>query len=349
MKRTFAFLTCLVLGLVQMLGASIPTGALYATSISLTALRTAYGSYYADGSANMTNLYRKMFLSSSFDELFTVRRTKTLKLRFAGFDIDNVIQPFQLAYTDTGSISVTPSEIDLRMIKSDLLISSYNVYNDYIGFLHEQGKDQQSQPYVAFLLENVVAPRYADNWERLVAYSGAYAAPTPGTAGAPGTAINGVKTIINTAITNSTITALPLGAVPSDNELYVDYIEAAAELIDVADRDTPMTIAVSKADHTRFMAGMRSKYNLNYAAADLSKVYLHQNLTVKGYAAMGNSRKFWATPVGNAVKAVNMSPDGEALWRFQEEDRSLKVFSDHAVGLGFIDHSRVYTNPEDLS
>lgn len=348
MKRTLAILTCLLLSLVQLVAASPAANALYSTSISLTALRTAFGQFYADGSANYQNLYKKMFMSSSFDELFLVKKTKLTQLRFAGLDINNVIQPFQMDFTDTGAISVTPSTIDLRMIKSDVNISSYDIYPEYIGFLHEQNVSQAQQPYAAYLLENVVIPRYVDNWERLICYGGVYAAPTPGTAGAPATSLDGVKQVINDAITATTITALGLGAVPTDDELYVEYIEAAAELIDVSDRTRNMTIAVSMADETRFLNGMRSKYNLNYAAADLRKVYLHQNLQVKGYAAMGTSRKFFCTPQGNGIKALNVSVNDAPLWQFEQQDRRLKVWSDHMVGYGFIDHSRVYTNPEDL-
>jgi len=318
------------------------------TTLTTTAVRASYGGYYADNSKNTKDLYTKQFQAAEFDTLFKMVKTDLTVYRKALVTSTATTQQFQLAWTPNGSYTFTPSPIPLQGIKVDQELSSYDVMDEWVGFLHEQGKSQAEQPLAKYILENLLLPQHIEDIELNGCYFGVQGVVTPGAAGSVGAMMDGVKKVINDAYGAGTISPISVGAIPTDPEDYVDYVMAFGQGIDSKDRKRPMTLAVSLDREYLFKQGMESKYNTQYKSAeDIARVKLQDNITVKGFAAMGTSDKMFCTPDGNAVKPVNMGKG--PLWQFEVVDRRLKVWTDHWMGYGFIDHGRVYTNPEELS
>lgn len=347
MKPILHYLLTIAVFLLGMVTQTAGAGLLMATTISTTDLDTSFDDVYGNNSKNLQDLYTRIFHSADFDELFEEERIDTTVYDKAVGRSSALTQPFQLSWTPNGSFSFEPMRIALDWVKVDAELSSYKVFDSWVGFLHKQGIAQPDQSLTKYILNELILPQHLEDMEISNLYAGVYAAPTPGTAGAVGTSMNGLKVRMNTEITAGFITPISLGAIPTDPELLVQYVEALAEGIDLRDRDKPMTLAMSKANETRFKNGMRTLYNLNYSAAELNKVYLHQNIMVKGYAAVGTSDKMWCTPQGNAKKPWNTGPS-PYVFSMEGQDRIVKCWADYGIGLGWIDRSRVYTNPEEL-
>ncbi len=350
---TLTAVAAVILGpllLAHRLGVSARMGVLMATAITTTTLDASFDAEYADNSKNLKDLQAKVFESSSFDELFTLEYTDLTTYRKALSTSNAVTQPFQLTWTPTTTFEFGPAEIPLFDIKIDLEFSSHAVKRSFVGFLHKTGQPQNAQLLTKYLLDELVVPQHVEDVELNGCFSGAYATPTPGTPGAVGTMMDGVKTVINDAITATTITPIAIGAAPSDEVDFVDWVEEFAAGIDNRDVKKPMTIAMNNVNFRKFQAGMRAKYNMGWQTAkDLDQLYLFPQLQVKGYAAMGTSDKIFCTPKGNAVKPVNKGNSGNGMmFGWEVEDRRLKVWTDYLMAYGFIDHSRVYTNDSDL-
>lgn len=335
------------LAVASVLLACMPQGVLSATTIDADALNDAFGQVFADGSKSARDLYAQAFESQDFDELFQVETTNLTSYRKALSTISTFTQPFQLQWTPNGTITHSPREIPLQLVKFDLELSSYEVYDTFIGFTHREKLPQSAQEYCKYIVNSLIIPGHARDIELNGAFAGVFAEPTPGTPGAVGTMINGVRHVMNVAIDAGTITPITLGAVPSDKEEFVAYMELFAKGIQNLDRKEEMIVAMSIANETKFKEGMTAVYNMNYSQAEVTKIKHFENLTVKGYSAVGDSDKVWCTPKGNAIKPVN--PGGSALVQFEQEDRRLKVFGDHLLGYGWIWHDRVYTNDVDLT
>lgn len=336
--------------LAQGLGASLPMGALMATTITTSLLNSSYGANYADNSKGLRDLYTSVFEVAKFDELFTVEQTDLTTFRKALVTGNAVSQPFQLSWTPTSTFSFKPAEIPMFDIKIDLEFSSHEVKKSFVGFLHKTGAQQDAQLLTPYLLNNLVIPQHVQDMELSAAFNGVYAAPTTGTAGAVGTMMDGVKQYINDAITATTISTIAIGAAPSDPVDFVTWVEDFAKLIDSKDATRPMTIAMSRSNHIKFQEGMRAKYNMGYRdAVDLNQLYFFPSLSVMGYNAMGSTDKIFCSPKSNSYKPVNKGNAGNGmLFGWEVVDRRIKVWTDYLVGYGFIDHSRVYTNDSDL-
>lgn len=329
------------------LGFASPSTGLFA--IVATDLNTAYGSHYIQGSQNEKNLYTKLFQSAEFDQdLFEMVPTEDTQYRDALVTRDRVLQPFQLAWTPAGTTTFKPASINLFEVKIDVEESSYDVERTWAGFLHKAGADEMTQPLPKWMLENLLIPQHVEDIELNASYVGVYAAPTPGTAGAVGTSINGVRRVINAGITATTITPIVTGALSTTLATFLGQIETFVAGIDQKDREKPMILAMSKNLALRFRQANRAAYNLQYAQLDeISRIADYPNIQVKGYAAFGASDKIFCTPQGNAKMPVKKNAN-RSQFQFEVVDRRLKVFTDYWKGYGFVDHSRVYTNDRDL-
>lgn len=323
-----------------------PRIALLTSSITISALNTAFGSVYADGSKGLRDLVGQVFEAAEFDTLFTIERTNLTEIRKATSTSTAVLQPFQLDFTPSSSITFQPIRIPLQMVKLDMTLNSYEVYNSFIGFMHSQGTAPTAQAYVQYILNNHIIGQVQEDYELNLAYAGVYSAPTPGTPGAVGTSMNGFKKLINDHITASEITPIATGVAPTDAVDFCTWVENFFEQVNNKDIDRPMTIAMNKTLAARFKRGNRAKYSSSYmATTDLAQLHYRPNARVQGFAAMGSSAKIFCTEKTNIIKGVNMGPG--SMFNFEGNDRSVKVWGDWMIGFGILRKDRFYTNDQD--
>lgn len=331
----------------ELLGFSLPFGSLAAFTITTTALNSAFGTVYKHGDKSERDLFQKIYYGATFDQdLFTKVSTKLTEYQEGLSSSTAVTQPYQTDFTPSGSVVFAPIKLSLQAWKIDVQLSSHDIWDKWVAFLHDMEKrDESMQAFVRYVMENHVLPQHLEDWELNIAYAGVYAAPTPGTAGAVGTTINGVKKVINDAITATTITPITTGAADSDPATFVQQIQDYVAQISTRARKKPMILAMSEDLELRFRNGMRELYpTTSRDIVDLLKVANYPNIEVRGYPAMGTSGKYFCTPKTNALKAVR----GTAReWQWVSDIRLIKGTTDQWAAYGFRDHSLVFTNDQD--
>jgi len=325
-------------------------------AITLTALKAEYGSYYIANKANAQRLAKKLYYGVETDEFFTVQTTEDTVYRMGNGAQTRVLQPFQKADTPTGDLTFTPAPIQLYHMKMDVNFYPDDLENSWIMFLAGSQLDRKEWPFVRWYLEEHLMPQKNEDYELNEVYSGVYAAPTPGTPGASGTAMNGIKVIVNDAVDDASIpvaNVINTGAFSATPLTFVNQIEAFAAAIPVRYRNRAMmNMVLGNAYEMRYKQGVREKYNMNYmqlAAGEKMKVVDAPNISILWSPGMGSSEKIVVTPKTNAICAVkNLANVGQfKLGEFSS--RLITATTDYWKGVGFVDFNKVFTNDRDVT
>lgn len=314
---------------------------------------TEFGAYYLNSGQNMTRLYQQLRRDFATKQAFTTVITDDTVWRASNVTHRRVVQPFQKAFTPSGAVTFEAKEI--RQYHQKIDVSEYpdDLEDTWLGFLADHNVSRKEWPFIKWWLEKQVVPQAQQDIEINEIGIGAYAAPTPGTAGAISTSMNGILTIINAGITASEITPFVLGAIGANDADKVTYAEAFHKALPKAYRNIPMTLYCSEDFELGYKRGYGDKYGLRTtvtAGEESSLNVKHTNLTVKGLPSLNfkvngstaNDRIF-ATPKGNAIMLQKKT---ENMNRFdlQSLDRQVKALTDWYMGVGFIDHGIVFTN-----
>lgn len=334
----------------------LQTGMLLATLLTTAQLNSAFGAEYRDGSKGLKDIRQELYHTATFDQQFTVDYTRLTVWERAISSSTAVIQNFQSGWTPNGEFEFTPSRIEMFHQKVDIELLSSEVLRSFVGFLHDEGKPQNSQELVKYIVNRHLIPQIREDNELNLAWSGEYVPHTPNTPSPVGQSMDGVAKVINAHINAGRTTPIAVGAMPSgdtdsDLKALVSYLEEFARGIDVRYRRVPMDLNVSDNTYTRFQLGMQLKYNANYAQADaLDRLMLQKNIRVVPQVAMGNTTKIWCTPKSNAIKAVNPFVDGSKtpMFQFEVVDRRIKVYTHWLQGYGFWIPKILFTNDAEL-
>lgn len=310
---------------------------------------TEFGAYYINQGQNMQRLIRQLRQPSTTDALFTPIMTDDTVWRASETRIGRVLQPFQKAWTPLGDVEFVPVAIEQYKLKMDNEDYPDDLEASWLGFLSGPEIDRKQWPFIRWFIEVELLPQLQEDYELHEVYNGEYAAPTPGTAGAVSTSMNGIKKIINDHIDAGRITPIVTGALSADPATLVDQIEAFADAIDNRYWRMPLEVAVAPEIERRFFRGYKAKYGqyTDYRENTQGVVDM-TNLTIVGKPSMIGSGKIWTTPKRNAVllqkKTANMT-------RVQVEnvDRLVKVYTDFWKGVGFLIPEIVFTNDQDLT
>jgi hypothetical protein len=308
-----------------------------------------YGAYYLNSGQNAQRLYKQLYYQNTFDQLFTIRETNNTLFQLGSAALSRLAQPFQKAWTPTGAVTFTAAPIQLKKIKGDFEDYPDELEESWLGFLASGDLDRKEWPFVRWLMEEHLIPKMSQDVILNEAYAGEFAAVTPGTAGAAGTAMNGVKKIINDHITAGDITPFAIGAWSTTATDFVTELETEfVQAIDARYQNQPMTLVMSIPLLNRFRAGQAAKYNLYYGQAELDRFFLHPNITVHGDEALGSSQKVWCTPKENQY-CVWKHGKNQGMWEIESEDRKVKLWTDFFKGYGFVIPGIVYTNDLELN
>lgn len=312
----------------------------------ITEIVTEFGAYYINAGQGPRDITKVMNFKSETDELFTRVNTEDTVIRRGSSLMTRVLQPFQKGFTPTGTLTFKPHPVMLYPMKVDVEEYPDELVQSWLGFLADENVNRSEWPFVRWWLQQVVEQEVED-YERNEVFGGEYAAPTAGTAGAAGTAMNGIKKLINDGITAATITPIATGAPNADNVLWVEQVEDFIDSIDERYRSQPMTLAMSVQNATKFKRGMREKYNMSYdQISDTLTVADYDNIKIKGYSSFKNSNKIFCTPKANALCGVKWEKKTPGI---EGEDRKVKMWYDYHKGIGFLLHELVFTNDQDLA
>lgn len=306
-----------------------------------------FGAYYQNQGQNSQRIYRVLRAQFMTQMLFTLVLSDETIWRAAKSTITRLVQPFQKGFTPIGEATFSPVEIRQHKIKMDYEVYPDDIEATWLGFLASENQDRKTWPIVRWLVEQEILPQIQEDLELNEIFSGVYAAPTTGTAGAAGTAMNGIKKIINDHITAGRTTTIATGALSNDPVTFVEQVEDFARQINIRYRMQQMTLGMSEERAKLYEQGYDEKYNVNYRRDTDTMRVRYQNISVMGLPSHQNSDKIWTTPKANAILLKKKSVN-EGRVQMESEDRRVKLWNDFWIGLGFILPELIFTNDQDL-
>jgi hypothetical protein len=316
------------------------------TTITPTDVITAYGAHYIDEGQNMSSLLMRPFEAFGTREAFTNVPTDNTQLRYSDVTVGEILQPYQDTYTPKGSVEFKPVTIDLQQVKVDQQFNPNNLVYSWLGFLTSNNTDRTTWPFVRWIIEVYLMKQLFEDLEKKSVYTGDKAAIVAGTAGNAVDVIDGIKKIINDNIAD--VTKINTGAAAIDPADFCTQIEEFVKGIPELYWDRSLGINMSRTLALRYREGKKKKYNMYYAQeADLASVANFPGISVAGRASMVGSEKIWATPKENAVFATKGFSNANGF-ELEKIDRTVKIWTDFHIGLGFLLMDLVFTNDQDL-
>jgi hypothetical protein len=319
-----------------------------ATTITSTQVVTDFGAFYIDAGQNEGNIHQRLRESFETQGAFTIIDTEDTVLRESNTQFTEVLQGFQKAFTPKGGVTFTPKAIPLYNVKVDQLFYPDDLKNQWLSFLTSNSLDRTTWPFVRWFIESYVMGQIMHDMETQAIYSGVFAAPTAGTANNANQIMNGVKKIINDAVTGTTITPIATGAPSTTALTWCTQVEDFTKGIPELYWNQNLQINMSRTLARRYKEGRRTKYNSNYAqVSEQLAVEDTDNTSVIGRGSMIGATKIWTTPKMNAILAFKGGSNANIV-EVEKVDRQVKVYTDFWVGAGFIDDGLVFTNDRDL-
>jgi hypothetical protein len=318
-----------------------------ATTITSSQVVTDFGAYYINEGQNENNLHDT--LRESFDSMgvFTVVDSEDTVLREANVQYSEVLQAFQKTFTPKGGVTFTPKAIPLFNVKVDETFYPDDLKNQWLAFMTSNNLDRTTWPFVRWFIEKYVLAQIMADLENNI-YGAAYVAPTPGTAGAASASFDGLKKIINAAITGTTMSTIATGSPNATPATWAGQIETFVQSIPELYWKTAMSLNMSRALALRYKQGRRIKYNSTYdQVSEMMAVEDFEQIQVAGFGSMAGKTKIWGTPKLNALMGFKGGSNKQIV-EVEKVDRSVKVYTDFWIGIGFINDGLVFTNDQDL-
>lgn len=318
------------------------------TTITASAVVSAFGDYYLNNGQTENDINTKLMEPFGTMDVFRVIESEDTILRETNTAFSEVLQGFQKAFTPKGGVTFTPKEIKLYNVKVDELFYPDDLKNSWLGFLTSNNLDRTTWPFVRWFIEEYVLKQIKEDLELQAIFGGVYSAPTAGTANAASAVMNGIKKIINDAITATTITVISTGAPSTTPETWCEQVEAFVASVPELYWHQNMTLAMSRSLALRYRRGRQKKYNMYYnQSSELETVEGFDNIKIKGLASHNATTKIWMTPAVNAVLGMKGGSNKDIV-EVEKVDRQVKVYTDFYIGIGFINDSIVFTNDREL-
>lgn len=316
--------------------------------MNIADIKTEFGAYYLNNGQNLSRLFKLLNIQSVTDSVLTPIKTDETVWRASKATLGRVLQPFQKAWTPINDLVFTPVAIEQFKQKIDSEEYPDDLEATWLGFLSGDGLDRKTWPFVRWFVEVMLIPQAIEDYELNEVYKGVFAAPAAGTAGAAGTAINGIKKAINDHVTAGRITPIVTGAPDADNKIFVDQIESFVDAVNIRYQHIPMQLCMQPSLERRFMKGYRALYGKDTDYKGSNGHVDFSNVDIKGLPSMIGSNKIWMTPKGNGIHLGKRTQNKNAA-QIESVDRKIKLFSDWSSGVGFIIPEIVFTNDQDLN
>ncbi|CAB4138874.1 hypothetical protein UFOVP350_19 [uncultured Caudovirales phage] len=307
-------------------------------SLTASAIVAEYGAFYKKGTQGEKDLMMKLYRGAEFDAAFTYTPTEDTVIHKVTVSSDPVLQAFQKSFTPKGGATFEPMPINLRKVKADDDFHPDDIEATYIGFLASNNLDRKEWPISRWYVEKVLMQQFIQDIDDN-AYKAVYSAPTEGTAGAANAAFNGFKKVLidnEAAGRIPTANILTTGTIPTNPADFVTWVEALVEAIpDDLRKRLQLGVHMSHAFATRYVKGMRAKYNANYLQeTELMKLADYKNVSVAGFSAMTGESGVFIAPKANLILGMKRPTE---LVRMESNKRKVDVYTDHWRGYGVAD------------
>ena len=300
-----------------------------------------YGDYYLDHGQNQADLLKKIHRPSVTASYFTRRPTAETVLRNGTVAMERVLQPFQKQFTKAGGLIVSPNTIHLFHQKIDAEEYPDDIADTWLGFLEGPGIDREAWPFVRWFIEIYLIDQAEEDFELSEVYEGIFVPPTPGTAGAAGTSMDGIKKLQDDH--SSQINTISMGALPGDDADLCTYIEEFAEQLPVEERKRMKSIFLNEALELRYRKGKDQKYNTNYAQETSGNTLKYfPNISVVGLPSMGTAERIWTTMPYNMVAPIKKTMFNNI--KIEAAKRLVSFMSDWWTVCAFLRYESVHKN-----
>ncbi|HRH61280.1 MAG TPA: hypothetical protein PL045_11950, partial [Chitinophagaceae bacterium] len=233
----------------------------------------------------------------------------------------------------------------------------------YEGFLADlEELDRSKWPFVRWWMQNHIMPKKDEDLELNEYFNGVYAAPTPGTAGAVNTSMNGLRKAIrvyNTAgrtnLGDSGSGPIATGAPSADVADWCTQVEEFVNDIPSQFRSRIDYVFMSKDNELHYKQGKRKKYGKDINFVDqngvpgLITIEDYPNIKVKGLESHTGSDLIWCTIPENRIRPVKKASLANTMLVQQFAPRVVSAYSDWWEVLNFEVPEFVFHNDQDLS
>ena len=325
-------------------------------TINITDIVTEYGAYYQEKGQGVSNLYEVAMQEFVTKDIFSLMITRDTKWTAAKSQIDSLVQPFQKAFTPrSGSIEFEPISILQHHIKVDDSLYPDDVMPSWLGFLASNAKVRAQWPFIRWYLEKKFFPKIGEDMELNEIGIGSVATPTPGTAGAVKTSMNGVQTVLNGHISAGRTVPISMGTIPTDNVDFVIYMEDFVDQINKQYWRKDMQVHLSQDLERRYQRGHAKYYGKEtntVVGKGGTKQIEFSSISVNGLPSMnkkadGNAcNRIFCTPKENAVLMMSEANPFQKL-ELQAFERQVKFLTDWYMGVGFILPEIVFCNDQE--
>lgn len=307
--------------------------------ISVADVITEFGAHYLANSTNKKNLTRQIFQDMVTPSHCTPMITDDTVLRLSKGDIEEVLQPYQDAFTKKGSMDFAPKEIALRQMKIDWEDNPSRLKASWLGFLAANDTDRKTWPFIKWLLEERLVQRSRQDRELLAYFKGVYAAPTPGTAGSAGTVMDGFKKLIDLGLADASMNEVTLAGGLTTANIF-DQVEAFSDALPQTWAGLDVSIHMSKGWHKAYHRDKRNTLGVQPTYEKGNEKIDFDETKLVGLPSMANTDYIFATPKFNMIHATNR----QKAENFQVEGskRTVSIYSDWWEGVGFMDNDLVY-------
>lgn len=258
----------------------------------------------------------------------------------------DIVQKYQWQFTPKGDAEFDTLTSTLEALKIDIQLSPDQLdafHDSWMTEWVELGKSRLEWSFPRYLWENVFLPKYEDNMERKIAYSGVAAAGTAGTAGTTEGACNGLGTNLAGLISANKVVPFVMGArTPSTT---VAYLEDFCARLPLEYRYLNMPILCSPETVSDYYFDRRAKFgqNTDYKAGDSVAIPTF-NKTLVPLPSMSGKSRLICTPKENAIVGFKRGQSRIPVIRWQEDERILKGLAEFHRFYSFKFADEIFTN-----
>jgi len=312
-------------------------------AITAQEIVTAYGAYYLNSGQNEKHILTMLTQGRQLTNFCTPIATDSEIFRLANATFQSLVQPFQKTFTQKGGMEIKPNELRMYHIKVDDEFMPDELNATWLGFLRNLAElDRTKWPLVRWLIENYYKTRIDRDMELNEYYKGKYVAPTAGTAGPDGSAMNGLKTQLQTGVNAGTINSVNLGALTTSN--IFDKVEEFTDHIEEVYQGIPMYVHMSNYWYKKYMQDKRAQgFYQRAAAGDIDAGIDFTPLNVAPLASMVGTSDIFCTPKENLLHLTPATLN-KNKFDLEKAKRSVAVMTDWWEGVGFGIDQVVWTN-----
>jgi hypothetical protein len=320
-----------------------PTDGLHiAMGVAVGDIITEYGAYYEKGNQNTSRLLRMLMQPTETEKWMTAIKTDDTIYKLANGIVDDIVQPFQTAFTAKGVVTFTPKPIELHHLKADFTVFPDDIEATWLGFLSSGDLKRTDWPLIRFIYENYLIPKIKENLENQVIYKGVFSAPQNGVAGNTINSMDGIRIKLHAGVDDGSINTADLDPFTDSNTF--DQIEEFAQGIPDLYRTLKMNIFC---DPTIGEWYLKEKRNQGFYTITSEKE-IHPTVDFTGLSlvslpSMAGSGEIFATPKENFLH-ITKKDVNKTKFELQGVDRQVKTLTDWWEGVGFGINEAVWTN-----